>query len=177
MLPSHPIRRFLRLAVLRSLPGLFPLVASLTGAFAGGAGSDDGSEVRRYCTNVAVAAGDARFAWQTAKLNELEARIKGRVAELEAKTSELRALTAKREALEKEAGAKLVGIYAKMRPETAATQIAGLEDDMAAMVLAELPPQKSSAIFNEIVPERAAKLATLIAGAAPTAPSAGDKKP
>ncbi len=157
---------------------MLSLVASVTGAVAGGAPApDDGSEIRRYCTNVAVAAGDARFAWQTAKLNELEARIKARVAELEARTGELRALTAKREALEKEAGAKLVGIYAKMRPETAATQIAGLDDDMAATVLAELPPQKSSAIFNEIVPERAARLATLIAGTASATASLGDKKP
>lgn len=154
---------------------MLSLIASVTAAAAGPAAGDEGSEVRRYCTNVAVAASDARFAWQTAKLTEQEARIKGRVAELEAKTNELRAMVAKREALEKQAGEKLVGIYAKMRPETAATQIAGLDDDMAATVLAALPPQKSSAIFNEIVPERAAKLATLIAGVAAT--PAEDKKP
>ena len=59
-----------------------------------------------------------------------------------------------------------------MRPETAATQIGMLDDDMAAAVLAQLTPGKASAIFNEIVPERAGKLAAIIAGTAPTA----DKK-
>ena len=149
--------------------------------------SDANSEIRRYCTNVAVAAGDARFAWQTAKLAALEGRIKARVQDLEARTNELRGWLARREAVEKQANDRLVGIYAKMRPETAATQIAGLDDDMAAAVLSQLNPGKASAIFNELVPERATKLATLIAAApgavagppdkAPDAPPTGDKKP
>ena len=59
-----------------------------------------------------------------------------------------------------------------MRPETAATQLSALDDDMAAAVLGQLTPGKASAIFNEIVPDRAAKLAGIIAGTNPT----GDKK-
>ena len=78
--------------------------------------SDANSEIRRYCTNVAVAAGDARFAWQTAKLAELEGRIRARVQDLEARTNELRGWLARREAVEKQANERLVGIYAKMRP-------------------------------------------------------------
>ena len=39
---------------------------------------------------------------------------------------------------------------------------------MAAAVLAQLNPRQASAIFNEIVPERAAKLAVLIAGVSAT---------
>ena len=104
------------------------------------------------------------MAWQTGKLNELEARIKARISELDAKTAELRTWIAKRDEIDKRANEKLVGIYAKMRPETAATQISTLDDDMAAAVLAQLTPRQASAIFNEIVPERAAKLATMIAG-------------
>ncbi len=131
--------------------------------------TDTTSEVRRYCTNVAVAAGDARFAWQTQKLAEIEGRIKAHVQDLEARTVELRGWMAKREMVEKQANERLVGIYAKMRPETAATQIAGLDDDMAAAVLSQLNPGKASAIFNELVPERATKLAALIAAAPPAA--------
>ena len=70
------------------------------------------------------------------------------------------------------------------RPEAAATQIAGLDDDMAAAVLSQLNPGKASAIFNELVPERATKLAALIAATpaataadkATDAPPAGDKR-
>lgn len=161
--------------------GLTPVLA-LTGtivaaatarAGSDGAGPAGTSDVKAYCANIAAAASDARVAWQTGKLNELEARIRGRIAELEAKTAELRAWVAKRDDMEKRAADKLVGIYAKMRPETAATQISTLDDDMAAAVLAGLNPRQASAIFNEFVPERAAKLAGLIAGG----PSADKAEP
>ena len=130
------------------------------------------ADIHTYCTNIAVAASDARFAYQTNRLVEVEGRIKTRIAELDAKAAELRGWIERREAIQKKAAEKLVGIYAKMRPETAATQIGMLDDDMAAAVLAQLTPGKASAIFNEIVPERAGKLAAIIAGTAPTA----DKK-
>ncbi len=128
-------------------------------------------DVRTYCANIAVAASDARIAWQTARLAELEVRLKASIQALDARTAELRSLAEKRAALEKAAGEKLVGIYAKMRPETAAAQIAGLDDEMAAAVLGQLQPSQASLIFNEIVPERAAKLAVLVAGLQP------EKKP
>ena len=147
---------------------LVALVATTGAAHAQSADAD----ARRYCANIAKAASDARFAWQTDRLNALETRIKGRVQELDAKTAALRDWIAKREAIEKKAAEKLVAIYAKMRPETAATQIAELDDDMAAAVLGQLNPRQASAIFNEIVPERAGKLAALIAATTPSA----DKK-
>ena len=160
--------------------GLVGLLVLLAGACDAGAGeaprptqSPTTPEVRTYCQNIAGAAADARFAWQTQKLENLETRVKATVGELEAKTAELRTWVAKREDIERKAGEKLVGIYSKMRPETAATQIATLDDAMAAAVLGQLTPGKASAIFNEIVPERAAKLAALIAG---TTPPTDEKK-
>ena len=145
--------------------GLAAVVLALTGTTPARAQSAD-NEAKRYCANIAKAASDARFAWQTERLSALETRIRARAAELDAKTATLREWAAKREALEKKAAEKLVGIYAKMRPETAATQISRLDDDMAAAVLGQLNPRQASAIFNEIVPERAGKLAALIAGTA-----------
>ena len=121
-------------------------------------------DVKRYCTSIAVAAGDARFAYQTARLAEVETRIKAKVQELDAKTAEVRGWIQRRDAIQKQAAEKLVGIYAKMRPETAATQIVMLDDDMAAAILGQLTPRQASAIFNELVPERAGKLAAMIAG-------------
>lgn len=144
------------------------LVAGVAGAAESLPQSPTTPEVRNYCQNIATAAADARFAWQTGKLGELETRVASRIAELEAKTAELRSWIAKREEINRKAGEKLVGIYSKMRPETAATQISTLDDTMAAAVLSQLNPRQASAIFNEIVPERAAKLAALIAGNTPT---------
>lgn len=129
-------------------------------------------EVRKYCANIAAAATESRFAWQTTKLTELETRVKAKIKDLDAKETEIREWIEKREAIEKQASDKLVVIYSKMRPETAATQLSALDDDMAAAVLGQLSPGKASAIFNEIVPERAAKLAGIIAGTNPSA----DKK-
>ena len=60
-------------------------------------------EIRKFCTNIAVAAGDARFAWQTSKLNELETRIKARIQDLDSKEAEVRGWIEKREAIEKQA--------------------------------------------------------------------------
>lgn len=124
-------------------------------------------DVRKYCASVATAANEARFSWQTAKLNELEGRIKDKIKELEAKQAELRTWVEKRQDIEKKAGEKLVDIYGKMRPETAASQIASLDDDMAAAVLSKLGPRQASAIFNEIPADKAAKLAGIIAGTSP----------
>jgi Uncharacterized conserved protein len=129
-------------------------------------------EVSKYCTNIAAAAADARFSWQTTKLTELEARVSDKIKALDAKTAEVRGWIEKREAIEKQANEKLVGIYSKMRPETAAIQLSALDDDMAAAVLAQLGSRQASAIFNEIVPERAARLASMIAAT----PSVSEKK-
>ena len=67
---------------------------------------------------------------------------------------------AKRDAMLKAASDNLVAIYAKMRPETAATQIAAMDDQMAAAILRKLKPGAAGAILNEMEAERASKLAT-----------------
>ena len=164
MITGHIATRATRLTIGRASVVL-ALICTTSPADAQSADTD----AKRYCANIAKAASDARFAWQTERLNALETRIKARVTELDAKTATLRDWIGKRDALEKKAAEKLVGIYAKMRPETAATQISELDDDMAAAVLGQLNARQASAIFNEIVPERAGKLAALIAGTTPAA--------
>jgi flagellar motility protein MotE (MotC chaperone) len=125
------------------------------------------SDAQRYCQNVAVAAADARFALQTRKLNQLEAQIAERVADLEAKEVELKDMLARRDEATKRAEATLVGIYAKMRPDAAAQQISALDDATAAAVLTGLNARQSSAILNEIAPDRAVKLVNTISGFVP----------
>ena len=63
----------------------------------------------------------------------------------------------------------IVGIYAHMRPEVAATQLSALDDATAAAVLAQLNARQASAILNEIAPDRAAHLVTTISGLMPAA--------
>lgn len=119
-----------------------------------------GSEAQRYCDNIAAVATEARFAWQTRKLTELQGQVTIRVAELEKKRAELESSLARRDEAMKKAQAMLIAVYAKMDPEAAASQLALMDDGIAAAVLAQLTPKQSSAILDEIKPERASQLAT-----------------
>ena len=134
---------------------------------AGSAAAAPASEAQRYCQNVAAAAADAHFALQTRKLNDLESEITKRVAALEAKEAEVKDVLARHDEAIKRADATLVAIYAKMRPDAAAQQISALDDATAAAVLEQLNARQSSAILNEITPERAVKLVNTISGLVP----------
>ena len=116
------------------------------------------SEAQRYCDNIAAIAAEARFAWQTRKLNELQGQVSSRIAELEKKQAELEASLARRDDAMRKAQATLISVYSKMDPEAAAGQLALLEDGLAAAVLVQLTPKQSSLILNEIKPERASQL-------------------
>jgi len=122
------------------------------------------SEIQKFCANNVVTAGDAKAAWQAAKLKELDEQIKQRIAELESKRAEYQEWLKKREEAMKKAEEGIVAIYARMRPDAAASQLAAMDDDMAAALLAKLTPQKASQILNEIEPGRAARLTNTMAG-------------
>jgi flagellar motility protein MotE (MotC chaperone) len=120
--------------------------------------------VQQYCANIASFAADARIAWQMKRMNELEAQIKQRIAELEAKEAESKQWIDRHEALMKKADDGIVAIYAKMQPEAAAAQMVVMEDTTAAALLTKLNPRVSSAILNEMEAGKAAKLTDLMAG-------------
>jgi flagellar motility protein MotE (MotC chaperone) len=124
------------------------------------------TDIQRFCSNNAATAGDARAAWQAAKLIELEEQVKQRIAELEAKRAEYEQWLKKREEVMKKAEDGVVAIYSRMRPEAAALQLSAMDDDMAATLLTKLPPRTASAILNEIEPGRAARLTNTMAGVA-----------
>ena len=125
------------------------------------------SDVQRFCQNVAAAAAEARNAWQVKRLQDLQGQVEKTIHDLEAKQAELKEVLAHREEALKKADATLVAIFAKMKPDTAAAQIAGLDDDIAAALLQQLNPRVASAILDEISPERAVRLVNSIAGTAP----------
>ena len=122
------------------------------------------NEVAQFCSNVADPAVDARLAWQLKELEKAENKLRERIAEVEAKRAEYEKWMALRDDFLKKAEAQVVEIYSRMKPDAAATQIAGMADETAAAVLAKLSPRSSSAIFNEMDTARAAHLADLLGG-------------
>jgi flagellar motility protein MotE (MotC chaperone) len=122
------------------------------------------TDASRYCANVAPSIAEARAAWQTKRLNELDAQVRQRIADLEKAEATAREWIAKRETVMKAANDDLVAIYAKMQPENAARQISTMDDRMAAAILGKLKPTAAGAILDELVAERASRLAGIIAG-------------
>jgi len=53
-----------------------------------------------------------------------------------------------------------------MQPETAAAQIAAMDDQMAAAILGKLKPSAAGAILDEMEAERASRLAAFLSAAA-----------
>lgn len=122
------------------------------------------SDVQQFCLNNAGVIGDARIAWQTARLSELAAQIGARLAELEAKKAEYEAWLHKRDDMLKQATEGVVMIYARMQPDAAALQLAAMDDSIAAAILAKLPARAASAILDEMEAGRAARLTRSMAG-------------
>jgi len=123
-------------------------------------------EASRFCANAAPSIAEARVAWESKQLSELDAQVKQRLADLEKAEASIQDWAAKRDAMLKSASDDLVAIYAKMQPETAATQIAAMDDSMAAAILGKLKPGAAGAILNEMEAERASRLAAFLSGAA-----------
>jgi flagellar motility protein MotE (MotC chaperone) len=126
----------------------------------------DATPLQQYCFNTADQAAEARFAWQAKKIKEMEAELAKRVVLLEEKTEEFKTWLARRDDFSKRAQEKLVAFYARMRPDAAALQLAAMEDETAAALLTKLEAKAASAVMAEMDPERAAKLAGIISGAA-----------
>jgi flagellar motility protein MotE (MotC chaperone) len=122
-------------------------------------------EASRFCANAAPSITEARIAWQTKRLSEIDAEVKQRLAELEKAEASVQEWVAKREALLKAASDDVVAIYAKMQPESAALQISGMDDQTAAAILGKLKPSAAGAILGEMEAERASKLTALLSGA------------
>ena len=122
-------------------------------------------EANRFCANVVPSIAEARIAWETNRLDALDAQVKQRLADLERAEASVQEWVAKRDAALRAASDNLVAIYAKMEPETAAAQIAAMDDQMAAAILGKLKPGAAGAILNEMEAERASKLAALLSGA------------
>jgi flagellar motility protein MotE (MotC chaperone) len=130
------------------------------------------ARAEEYCTNIADAAADARFAWQKKVLTDLEQQIAHRIAQLEEKTAEYRTWLARRDEFSQKANATLLRIYSRMRPDAAAAQIAELDEETAAALLTNFEGRTASLILNEMDAGKAARLSSIISGAAQVVPAA-----
>jgi flagellar motility protein MotE (MotC chaperone) len=135
-------------------------------------GSITGARPDDYCTNIANPAADARFAWQKKTLTDMEQEITKRIALLEEKTAEYQKWLARRDEFSKKANETVLRIYARMRPDAAAVQLAALDEETAASVLTKLDPRAASLILNEMESAQAVRLTATISGAAKVAPVA-----
>lgn len=128
-----------------------------------------------YCASFADAAAEARMAWQKRELESLEQRLDAKILLLDEKRAEYLAWRKARDQDLKQAGEGLVAIYAKMRPDAAAAQLALLEIKTAAAILRQLSARNASAILNEMQGATAAELTRILAQTAPGKPE--DKTP
>jgi flagellar motility protein MotE (MotC chaperone) len=121
-------------------------------------------EASRFCANAAPSIAEARVAWETKQLSDLDAQVKQRLSDLEKAQASVQDWVTKRDAMLKSASDDLVAIYARMEPQAAATQIAAMDDQMAAAILGKLKASAAGAILNEMEEDRASKLAVVLSG-------------
>ncbi|MGB3897536.1 MAG: MotE family protein [Mesorhizobium sp.] len=153
------------------LPGAptAPAAGELTRVQAPSAGtspSGDESEIERFCSNIADAARDRRYALQAAELKQLQADIDARMKALDAKKTEYETWLKRREVFLARAQDNVVKIYAGMKPDAAAERLAIVNAELAAAILMKLDTRKASVILNEMDNKAAATLTGIMASAA-----------
>lgn len=125
-----------------------------------------GSIATQYCSAARDAVAEARYAQQVDQLERLSKRADDRLALIEKRSTELKEWIAKRDRFIAAATKHLVEIYGAMRPEAASEQLVRLDAATAAAILSGLDVRAASAILNDMPPDKAARLAAVMASAA-----------
>lgn len=101
------------------------------------------------------------------ELKTLEEGVDKKLADMDSKLEELKELQKKIELLlaaktaeEKKRILSLAGIYEKMAPVKAAQAMAGLEQQLAADLLANMKPKAAAKILDQIAKQKATELST-----------------
>jgi flagellar motility protein MotE (MotC chaperone) len=124
------------------------------------------NDVERFCTNIADAARDQRYALQAQELRNLQAEVDARIAALEEKRAEYEEWLARRETFLSKARDNVVDIYGRMRPDAAAERLTELGPELAAGILMKLDARKAGIIMNEMETKAAAGVTSIMASAA-----------
>jgi len=125
-------------------------------------------EIARFCSNIADAARERRYAIQKGELEKLQTEVEERIALLEAKRAELENWVEKRERFSEAANEGLVDVFAKMRPDAAAQRMEKLPGELTAALLSKLSPRAAGTILNEMSADRAAMVAVIMSAVADT---------
>ena len=123
-------------------------------------------DIRRFCSNIADAARDRRYALQQAELQTLQKDIDKRIAALEEKRAEYEDWLTRRNEFLARAEGNLVDIYSRMRPDAAAERLAEVNVELAAGILMKLQARQAGIILNEMDSKAAATLTSIMASAA-----------
>lgn len=129
------------------------------------AATEDGSEVERFCSNIADAARDRRYALQTMELEKLKTDIDQRMAALEEKRREYEEWLKRRDDFLDKIEDNVVKIYAKMKPDAAAERLSEVKVELAAGIIMKLDPRQASTILNEMDRKAAAMITGVMASA------------
>lgn len=119
-----------------------------------------------YCDAIVDDARELRYAL---KLRELEAaaeELKKQIEVAEAQNAALEKWVSQRQEFAKQATAKIVEIYANMRPEASAARLQQLDMNLAASILLAIPPRQASPILNEMDEKNAAAITSVMAASA-----------
>jgi len=125
----------------------------------------DASEIERFCTGIADAARDKRYALQAMELKKLQEGIDERMAKLDEKRKEYEDWMGRREKFLAQAEDSVVKIYAVMKPDAAAERLAELDAEIAAAIIMKLDSRKAGVILNEMNSKAAATLTTIMVAA------------
>lgn len=126
---------------------------------------DSGTEVERFCSNIADAARDRRYALQAEELQALQREVDSRIKLLEKKRAEYEAWLKRREDFLARADDGVVNIYSGMRPDAAAERLEEMDAALAAGILMKLDARKAGVILNEMERKKAAMLTGVMASA------------
>lgn len=122
-------------------------------------------DIQRFCSNIADAARDRRYALQRAELETLQKDIDSRLIALEEKRAEYEDWLKRRNDFLVQAEENLVEIYSRMRPDAAAEKLAEINAELAAAILMKLQARQTGLILNEMESKAAAALTTIMASA------------
>jgi flagellar motility protein MotE (MotC chaperone) len=120
------------------------------------------NEVERFCTNIADAARDRRYALQAQELETLRKDVDRRIELLEQKRAEYEDWLKRREEFLSKAEDNVVGIYSTMKPDSAAERLAELDTMLAAGILMKLEARKAGVILNEMDRKAAAAVTDIM---------------
>ena len=163
---ANPLETLKRPTSLLALAGVLLFVSASVAAATDAVPAENGTEVERFCSNIADAARYRRYALQTQQLLALQQEVDKRVKLLDEKRAEYESWMKRREEFLARAQESVVKIYAGMRPDAAAERLAELDKVLAAGILMKLDAKKAGVILNEMNSKAAATLTSIMASAA-----------